>query len=75
MLFGVGARFADEGWRSEIPNKELVRRLYESYRGLNVQFIHVRALSDEHSIGNENADMAIGPYASVIESFAGSVVK
>jgi ribonuclease HI len=47
-----GARLADEGWRSEIPNKELVRQLYESYR---VQFIHVRAhtiLSDEHSIGN-----------------------
>ena len=62
-----GARLADEGWRSEIPNKELVRRLYESYRGVNVQFIHIRAhtgLSDEHSIGNENADrlanMAIG---------------
>jgi ribonuclease HI len=81
-----GARLADEGWRSEIPNKELVRRLYELYRGLNVQFIHIRAhtgLSDEHSMGNENADrlanMAIGldscPYASVIESFAGSVTK
>ena len=81
-----GARLAHEGWRSEIPNKELVRRLYELYRGLNVQFIHIRAhtgLSDEHSMGNENADrlanIAIGlescPYASVIESFAGSVTK
>jgi ribonuclease HI len=69
-----GARLAGEGWRTAMPNKELVRRLYESYRGLNVHFIHIRAhtgLTDEHSLGNDGADrlanMAIGlescPYA------------
>ena len=56
-----------EGWRSEIPNKELVRQVYELYRGTNVRFFHVNAhtgLSDVHSLGNDNADrlanMAIG---------------
>jgi ribonuclease HI len=69
-----GSRLAGEGWRTEVPNKELVRRLYELYRGSNVQFIHIRAhtgLTDEHSMGNAGADrlanMAIGlescPYA------------
>ena len=54
-----GERMNKEGWRSEIPNKDLVRRLYELYRGSNVKFIHVRAhtgLSDEHSVGNAGAD-------------------
>jgi len=69
-----GARLMGEGWRTEVPNKELVRQLYELYQGLNVQFIHIRAhtgLTDEHSLGNDGADrlanMAIGlescPYA------------
>lgn len=69
-----GERMNKEGWKTAIPNKDLVRRLYELYRGSNVQFIHIRAhtgLSDEHSLGNAEADrlanMAIGlescPYA------------
>lgn len=69
-----GERMNKEGWKTAIPNKDLVRRLYELYRGSNVQFIHIRAhtgLSDEHSVGNAEADrlanMAIGldscPYA------------
>ena len=82
-----GERMNKEGWRTAIPNKDLVRKVWECFHGTNVKFIHVRAhtgLSDEHSLGNENADrlanMAIGlescPYATVvIDSFAGSVVK
>jgi len=69
-----GARLAGEGWRSVIPNKELVRKVWEYSQGVNVQFIHIRAhtgLTDEHSLGNDGADrlanMAIGlescPYA------------
>ena len=69
-----GARLAGEGWRSVIPNKELVRKVWEYSQGANVQFIHIRAhtgLTDEHSLGNDGADrlanMAIGlescPYA------------
>jgi ribonuclease HI len=71
-----GERMNKEGWKAVIPNKELVRRLYDLYSGLNVQFIHIRAhtgLSDEHSLGNAGADrlanMAIGlescPYAKL----------
>ena len=62
-----GERMNNEGWKTAIPNKDMVRRLYELYRGSNVQFIHIRAhtgLSDEHSVGNAEADrlanMAIG---------------
>ena len=54
-----GERMNKEGWKTAIPNKDLVRRLYELYRGSNVQFIHIRAhtgLSDEHSVGNAEAD-------------------
>jgi ribonuclease HI len=69
-----GTRLAGEGWRTAIPNKELVRKVWEYSQGANVQFIHIRAhtgLTDEHSLGNDGADrlanMAIGlescPYA------------
>jgi ribonuclease HI len=54
-----GERMNKEGWKTAIPNKDLVRQLYELYRGSNVQFIHIRAhtgLSDEHSVGNAEAD-------------------
>ena len=71
-----GARLAGEGWRTAIPNKELVRKVWECSQGANVQFIHIRAhtgLTDEHSLGNDGADrlanMAIGlescPYTKV----------
>jgi ribonuclease HI len=69
-----GSRLAGEGWRTAIPNKELVRKVWEYSQGVNIQFIHIRAhtgLTDEHSLGNDGADrlanMAIGlescPYA------------
>ena len=48
-------------WEKDIPNKDLVKTLYEScsqYK--NLQFLHVRAHTnkkDKHSLGNENADL------------------
>ena len=63
-------------WKKDIPNKELVKTVYELYKDKsNIRFIHIRAHTDNtdvHSIGNDNADklanQAIGlekcPYAS-----------
>lgn len=56
-----GERMSRNGWAEKIPNKELVREVYELYCkwNSNVRFIHVRSHTghkDIHSIGNENAD-------------------
>jgi ribonuclease HI len=54
-----GGRLAGEGWRTAVPNKELVRELWERFQGTNVRFLHIRAhtgLMDEHSVGNTEAD-------------------
>ena len=53
-----GKKCADKGWK-EIPNKDMVKRAYELYRGTNVEFIHVMAHTgntDVHSLGNREAD-------------------
>lgn len=62
-----GEKCYKKGWNVDIPNKELVKQAYELYMGKNVQFIHIRAHTnntDIHSIGNDSADklanMAIG---------------
>ncbi len=63
-----GEKCAKTGWCEDIPNKELVRNVYESYsRHSNVHFFHVRSHTggtDIHSLGNEQADrlacLAIG---------------
>jgi ribonuclease HI len=68
-----GSRLAGEGWRTDVPNKVLVRKVWEYSQDANVQFIHIRAhtgLTDEHSLGNAGADrLAIGlescPYTKV----------
>lgn len=48
------------GWSNEIPNKELVKKIYNSYKDYsNVTFRHVKAHtdgSDIDSVGNANAD-------------------
>ncbi len=48
-------------WEKDIPNKDLVKILYESCsRYSNLQFLHIKAHTnkkDTHSIGNENADL------------------
>ena len=70
-----GARCAKEGWVKDMPNKELVKEIYEMYENKpNVKFIHIMAhteKTDIHSLGNDGADrlanQAIGlescPYA------------
>lgn len=56
-----GHSCADSGWKKEIPNKELVKELFEyvnKYQTLI--FMHIPAHTnntDIHSIGNMNADM------------------
>lgn len=55
-----GAKCAAKGWSEPIPNKELVKRAYELYKGApHVKFFHVMAhtaKSDMHSVGNDAAD-------------------
>lgn len=63
-----GKKQEKEGWVTDIPNKELVKELYETYKPYkNVVFMHIDAhtgASDIHSKGNEEADrlanLAIG---------------
>jgi ribonuclease HI len=47
-------------WNVDIPNKDLVKIAYEIYKDkLNIQFIHIKAHTnntDIHSFGNDNAD-------------------
>ena len=52
---------AAQQWKNEIPNKELVRQVYEWYapRRSTIRFLHVMAHTgdtDMHSVGNEAAD-------------------
>ncbi len=75
-----GAKQASEGWTKDIPNKELVRRVYETYAGVEgVKFLYVAAHTegkDRHSVGNAGADrlanLAIGvtecPYNKKVDS-------
>ena len=55
-----GAKCAADKWSKEIPNKELVKRIYETFLDKsNVQFIHIEAHTDKkdvHSLGNAVAD-------------------
>ena len=55
-----GKRMSKENWKKNIPNKELVKKIYELYgNNANVKFKHVRAHTsntDIHSIGNDHAD-------------------
>lgn len=72
-----GKKCAQDFWKKDIPNKELVMAAYEIYKdNKNVEFIHIKAHTDNqdvHSIGNDGADKlankAIGlescPYASL----------
>ena len=63
-----GLKNANYNWGKDIPNKELVRQIYELYSAQpNVKFMHIKAHTanqDIHSIGNDHADrlanMAIG---------------
>jgi ribonuclease HI len=53
-----GDKCEQKGW-PEIPNRELVKAVYELYKGTSVQFLHVDAHTnrmDIHSVGNRHAD-------------------
>jgi ribonuclease HI len=72
-----GKKCSAENWKSDIPNKDMVRTAYELYKDKpNVHFVHIMAHTgkdDVHSLGNEGADklanLAIGhtqcPYSKV----------
>jgi ribonuclease HI len=55
-----GEKCAQNFWKKDIPNKELVKIGYEIYKDNdNVQFMHIKAHTDNqdvHSIGNDGAD-------------------
>jgi ribonuclease HI len=55
-----GEKCYKKGWNIDIPNKELVKTVYEMYKDKqNIQFIHIKAHThntDIHSFGNFNAD-------------------
>lgn len=72
-----GEKCDKDNWNVDIPNKELVKTIYELYKNkLNIKFMYIKAhtnKNDIHSFGNENADKlanhAIGldscPYSSM----------
>jgi ribonuclease HI len=72
-----GEKCHKKGWNVDIPNKELVKIAYEMYRDkLNIQFIHIKAHTnntDIHSFGNDKADklanIAIGLESCPYNSF------
>lgn len=55
-----GEKCSHQGWRLDIPNKELVKKVYELYKHTKtVQFVHIMAHTsntDLHSRGNDFAD-------------------
>lgn len=55
-----GAKCSKQDWMVDIPNKELVKKAYETYKNVkNIQLIHIRAHTnntDIHSRGNDFAD-------------------
>jgi len=64
-----GEKCNNDNWKKDIPNKELVRKVYELYNtnninninniNNNIRFIYVEAhtgKTDIHSVGNQNAD-------------------
>jgi len=55
-----GKKCDEEGWKKDIPNKDIVKKIFELYNGkLNIKFLHIMAHTgkeDIHSIGNDGAD-------------------
>ncbi len=54
-----GEKCDKKNWNVDIPNKELVKLAYTTYKNKAVQFIHINShtgKTDEHSLGNEEAD-------------------
>lgn len=71
-----GEKCAKNGWKDNIPNKELVKKAYNLFKDLdNVQFKHIPAhtgKTDCHSVGNFHADRlaneAIGVFQNEIQN-------
>lgn len=59
-LSSYGDKCAKKQWTQDIPNKELVKQTYETYKNApTVRFMYVKAHTqgeDAHSIGNRHAD-------------------
>lgn len=54
-----GEKCDKKNWNVDIPNKELVKIAYTTYKNQNIEFYHINShtgKTDKHSIGNENAD-------------------
>lgn len=65
-----GDKCEKQGW-PEMPNRELVKRVYELYKDTPVQFIHVDAHTnrmDIHSVGNRHADALATRALDVVSS-------
>jgi len=59
-LNNYGKKLEIKNFSDNIPNKELVKKLYLTFKNLkNIKFFHIRSHTDNndiHSIGNYNAD-------------------
>lgn len=54
-----GEKLEKDNWEKDVPNLELVKKLYYLYKDSGVKFKHIFAHTnkqDKHSIGNVNAD-------------------
>lgn len=55
-----GEKNHNQNWKKDIPNKDLVKLIYELYKDKdNIEFMHIRAHTnkeDIHSFGNKKAD-------------------
>ena len=55
-----GEKCSGQGWKKDIPNKDLVKIAFEIYHDQqNIQFMHIKAHTsnlDIHSLGNDGAD-------------------
>lgn len=62
-LTTYGDKMSQDGWKKVIPNKELVKKIYEQFgckTNPNIKLIHIKAHTDAqdvHSLGNEQADL------------------
>jgi len=67
-----GEKCAKKGWTADIPNKEMVRQLYDLHMQYyaNVRLMYVRAHTeneDIHSVGNSHADKLANESIGCIE--------
>jgi ribonuclease HI len=55
-----GKKNDEKGWKKDIPNKDLVKKIFELYNNKpNIKFFHISAHTekeDVHSLGNDGAD-------------------